>query len=433
MGKRKQDLPRTLILSGIGGALEFFDFVIFVFLAPLISKNFFPPDMPGWLADVQALGIFAAGYIFRPIGGLVMAHVGDLYGRKRVFLFSILLMAVATTSIAMIPNYETAGWVAPVLLVLLRIIQGVAIGGEAPGAWTFVAEHVPARHLGLACCFMSSSLILGVFLASVVTMAANSYFTPEAMLDYGWRVPFIIAGIMGLLGAFVRRWLSETPVFARAREQRALAKSPPIGIVLRSHREGILISVVATWILSAAVIVTTLMTPLLLERHYGFDHQSALAVSAFGSPCVFAGALFAGYVADRTELGQYFIVASLPFAATTFLFYTLVTPGNWTVYLLYGAASFCKGMVGLVPCFMVRAFPSNVRFTGISLAYNITFAFMGGLTPVLIGALLPTFPYAHLYYLLAVAVGACALGIYVSYRPASVRHRAGCEEGASGR
>nr|MDH4442730.1 MFS transporter [Rhizobium sp.] len=162
MEKRAVRLTRLLALSGIGGALEFFDFVIFLFLAPVISKTFFPPDTPEWLADVQALGIFAAGYVFRPLGGLVMAHFGDRSGRKRVFLFSILLMAVATAGIAFIPSYATAGWIAPLILVLLRICQGVAIGGEAPGAWTFVAEHVAPRHLALACAFMSSSLIAGV-------------------------------------------------------------------------------------------------------------------------------------------------------------------------------------------------------------------------------------------------------------------------------
>lgn len=423
-------LPRLLALSGIGGALEFFDFVIFLFLAPAISRNFFPPEMPEWLADVQALGIFATGYIFRPVGGLVMAHFGDVSGRKTVFLFSILLMASATTAIALIPSYATAGWMAPLLLVLLRIVQGVAIGGEAPGAWTFIAEHVPARHLGLACCFMSSSLIVGVFMASLVTMAANSYFSDAAMLDYGWRVPFLVAGLLGLAGAFLRRWLSETPVFLRARQEHALARSLPIGIVLRSHWEAISISVVSTWILSAVVIVTTLMTPFILEKHYGFGPQTALAVSAFGSPWVFAGALVAGYLADRIGLGRYCMLASLPFAATTCLFYYYVNPASGNVYLLYGLASVFKGMVGLVPCFMVRAFPGNVRFTGISFSYNIAFAFFGGLTPVLIGTLLPAAPFVHIHYLLLVALGTCLLGLYVYFRPSALRYRAGREEGS---
>ncbi|MGA1802852.1 MFS transporter [Rhizobium sp. HT1-10] len=424
-------LTRLLALSSLGGALEFFDFVIFLFLAPVISKTFFPPDTPEWLADVQALGIFAAGYVFRPLGGLVMAHFGDRSGRKRVFLFSILLMAFATAGIAFIPSYATAGWIAPLILVLLRISQGVAIGGEAPGAWTFVAEHVAPRHLALACAFMSSSLIAGVLMASLVTLATHSTFSPEAMLDYGWRVPFIVAGGLGVLGAILRRWLSETPVFLRAREERALTKSLPVAVVLRSHWEALSISVVATWILSAVVIVTTLMTPLILQKQYQFAPQAALAISAFGSPFVCVGGLFAGYLADRIGLGRYFLFASLPFAAATFLFYSYVSLANGNVYLLYGLASFFNGMVGVIPCFMVRAFPSSVRFTGISLAYNVTFAVIGGLTPVMVGALLPTAPLLPMHYLIVVALGMFLLGAYVCLRPQAIRYRAARDEGLS--
>lgn len=424
-------LPRILALSGIGGALEFFDFVIFLFLAPVIGKNFFPSDTPEWLADVHVLGIFAAGYIFRPLGGLIMAHFGDRSGRKQVFLFSILLMAFATAGIALIPNYARAGWLAPMLLVFLRIMQGVAIGGEAPGAWTFVAEHVAPRHLALACGFMSSSLIAGVLMASLITMAVHRYFSPEAMLDYGWRVPFVVAGVLGVLGAILRRWLNETPVFLRARDGRALAKPLPIVVVLRSHWEALSISVVATWIVSAVVIVTTLMTPLILQKQYQFDPKTALAISAFGSPFVCIGGVLAGYVADRVGLGKFFMFASLPFAAANYLFYSYVSPASGNVYLLYGLSSFFNGMVGAIPCFMVRAFPSSIRFTGISLAYNMTFAIFGGLTPVVLGALLPTAPLSHMYYLLVVALGIFVLGTYACVRPFAVRFRSARDEGIS--
>lgn len=429
MASRAPRVSRLMALSGVGGALEFFDFVIFLFLAPIISKNFFPPDTPGWLADVQALGIFAAGYVFRPLGGVIMAHYGDRSGRKQVFLASILLMAFATTGIALIPSYATAGWLAPIALILLRSVQGIAIGGEAPGAWTFVAEHVAPRHLALACSFMSSSLIAGVFLASMVTIATHQYFSPEAMLDYGWRIPFIVAGVLGLVSAVLRRWLSETPVFLRVRQQRTVAKSIPIMVVLRRHWEALLISVAATWILSAVVIVTTLMTPFILQNRYQFEAKAVLAISAFGSPFVCLGGVFAGYLADRIGLGRYFILASFPFAMATWLFYTQVSPTSGNVYLLYGLASFFNGMAGVIPCFMVRAFPGSVRFTGISLAYNLTFAVFGGLTPLVIAALLPAAPLFHMQYLFAVAIGMVLLGAYVSLRPACVRYRDARDEG----
>lgn len=227
----------------------------------------------------------------------------------------------------------------------------------------------------------------------------------------------------------MRRWLSESPVFLRAREERAQAKSLPIAVVFRSHREALAISAFATWILSAVVTVTTLMTPLILQKEYLFEPQAALAISAFGSPLVCLGGILAGYLSDRIGLGRYFILASVPFSVMTYLFYSYVDPASGNVFLLYGLASFFNGMVGVIPCFMVRAFPSSVRFTGISLAYNVVFAIFGGLTPVLISSLLPAAPLVHMYYLLVVALGMFLLGGYVSLRPSAVRYQAARDEG----
>src|SRR5476649_2377013 len=142
---------RTLSLAALGGALEFYDFVIYVFLAPVIGRLFFPADMPDWLRPLQTFGIFAAGYLARPLGGILIAHFGDLLGRKKMFTLSIFLMAVPTLLMGLLPTYAQIGVWAPILLLLLRVIQGAAIGGEVPGAWVFVSEHVPARHIGYAC------------------------------------------------------------------------------------------------------------------------------------------------------------------------------------------------------------------------------------------------------------------------------------------
>ena len=136
---------KTLSLAALGGALEFYDFIIFVFFAVVIGELFFPADIPEWLRQFQTFGIFAAGYLARPLGGIIMAHFGDLIGRKRMFTLSIILMALPTLLIGLLPTYATLGIAAPLLLLLLRILQGAAIGGEVPGAWVFVAEHVPAR------------------------------------------------------------------------------------------------------------------------------------------------------------------------------------------------------------------------------------------------------------------------------------------------
>ena len=216
---------KTLSLSAFGGALEFYDFIIFVFFSKVIGSLFFPADMPIWLSQLQTFGIFAAGYLARPFGGVVMAHFGDLFGRKRMFTFSILLMAVPTLLIGCLPTYAELGYIAPVLLLILRISQGLAVGGEIPGAWTFVAEHVPKDKVGLACGTLTSGLTLGILLGSLVSIMMQSNFNAQEMHDWAWRIPFIVGGIFGFIAMYLRRWLKETPIFLEMQKLFLIWKS----------------------------------------------------------------------------------------------------------------------------------------------------------------------------------------------------------------
>lgn len=209
---------KTLSLSALGGALEFYDFIIFVFFAAVVGKLFFPAEMPEWLRQLQTFGIFAAGYLARPLGGIVMAHFGDLLGRKRMFTLSIFLMAVPTLVMGLLPTYEQIGIWAPLLLLMMRVVQGAAIGGEVPGAWVFVSEHVPARHVGYACGTLTSGLTAGILLGSLMATLINTVFSAAEVLDWAWRLPFLVGGVFGLLAMYLRRWLHETPVFAEMQQ-----------------------------------------------------------------------------------------------------------------------------------------------------------------------------------------------------------------------
>src|SRR5690348_10981109 len=256
---------RTLTLAALGGALEFYDFVVFVFFAIPLSHLFFPPDTAPWLAQLQVFGIFAAGYLARPLGGIVMAHYGDTLGRKRMFTLSVFLMAVPTLAIGLLPVYAQIGMLAPLLLLLLRVVQGIAVGGEVPGAWVFVAEHVPAGRVGFACASLTAGLTVGILIGSLVAAAINRHLAPAAVLDWGWRVPFLIGGAFGFIAVWLRRWLSETPVFLAMHTRRELSAALPLQQVLRRHRAGVLVSMLATWMLTAAIVVMILMTPSLAQ------------------------------------------------------------------------------------------------------------------------------------------------------------------------
>ena len=193
---------KTLALAAVGGALEFYDFVIFAFFALVIGERFFPADLPDWLRQLQTFALFAAGYLARPLGGVVLAHYGDKLGRKKTFTLSILMTALPTTVMGLLPDYASIGIAAPIIMLLLRVLQGAAIGGEVPGAWVFVSEHVPSSRVGVACGLLTSGLTLGIILGSLITQGLT-YLLPAGLLaDIGWRIAFLIGGGFGLMGMF---------------------------------------------------------------------------------------------------------------------------------------------------------------------------------------------------------------------------------------
>lgn len=398
---------KTLSLSALGGALEFYDFIIFVFFATVVGKLFFPVDMPEWLRLMQTFGIFAAGYLARPLGGIVMAHFGDLLGRKKMFTLSIFMMAVPTLIMGLLPTYAQIGLWAPVLLLVMRVIQGAAIGGEVPGAWVFVSEHVPARHTGYACGTLTAGLTSGILLGSLVATLINSVYSAEEVADYAWRIPFLLGGVFGLFAVYLRRWLHETPVFAEMQARKALAEEVPLRAVLRDHRGAIVLSMLLTWLLSAGIVVVILMTPALLQSLYQVSPTDSLLANSLAIVLLSIGCILAGALADRFGAGRIFVVGSLALLASSWTFYHTLGSHPELLFPMYALTGLCVGIVGAVPYVMVKAFPPVVRFSGLSFSYNLAYAIFGGLTPMLVTALLKFSPMAPAYYV----AGICSIGL----------------------
>lgn len=404
----RQDV-KTLALASLGGALEFYDFVIFVFFTAVIGQLFFPPDMPDWLRQLQSFGIFAAGYLARPLGGIVMAHFGDLLGRKRMFALSVFLMAVPTLIIGLLPVYENIGYAAPLLLLAMRICQGAAIGGEVPGAWVFVAEHVPQKHVGFACGLLTCGLTAGILLGSLVATATNLVFTPAEVLGQAWRYPFIAGGVFGLIAVYLRRFLDETPVFEEIRARKALATELPVKAVLRSHGGGVVVSVLATWTLTAGIVVFILMTPSLLQKLHGFTSAETLPANSAATLALSIACVLVGIACDRFGPVRVMSLGAIGLVASGYLLYLGVARAPHLLLPLYAITGFCVGTIACVPIVMVRAFPPAIRFTGISFSYNMAYAVFGGVTPLLVSYLtqLNTLAPAHYVTLTAIiGVGA---------------------------
>jgi MFS family permease len=404
---------KTLSLSALGGALEFYDFIIFVFFATVLSKLFFPADLPEWLRQLQTFGIFAAGYLARPLGGIVLAHFGDLLGRKRMFTLSIFMMAVPTLLMGLLPTYAQIGLWAPLCLLLLRIVQGAAIGGEVPGAWVFVAEHVPPRRIGFACGTLTSGLTIGILLGSLVATLINRVFTPQELLDFAWRLPFLLGGVFGLLAVYLRRWLAETPVFAELQQRRALADEVPLKAVLRDHRPAIVLSMLLTWVLSAAIVVVILMTPSVLQSAYGFAPALTLQANSVAILCLSLGCIAAGLLADHFGPGRVLMLGSLLLAGLTWSFYSNMAARPDLLLPLYALTGLAVGMIGAIPLVLVKAFPAAVRFSGLSFSYNMAYAIFGGLTPMAVAFLLKYSALGPAYYVVALCLLGLAIGFYL--------------------
>ncbi|WP_368562297.1 MFS transporter [Pseudoxanthomonas sp. UTMC 1351] len=379
---------KTLGLSALGGALEFYDFVVFVFFTQALSQLFFPAGTAPWLSQLQVYGIFAAGYLARPLGGIVMAHFGDLVGRKRMFTLSVLLMSVPTLLIGLLPTYAQIGVLAPVLLLVLRILQGIAVGGEVPGAWVFVAEHVPRRRVGFACATLTAGLTAGILIGSLLAAWINTHFTQQEVLQWVWRVPFLLGGVFGFIAVWLRRWLHETPVFAEMRERRQLAQSLPVKQVLAEHRGAVAVSMLVSWQLTAAIVVVVLMTPTLAQALFQMPPALVFRGNSMATLSLIFGCLAAGLAVDRFGVARSLLIGSLALASCTYALYLYLASGGGPHFVaLYALAGFFCGVVGIVPALMVAAFPPVIRFSGLSFSYNVAYAIFGGLTPPLIGYL----------------------------------------------
>ncbi len=375
---------RILLLASLGGALEFYDFVVFVFFASFIQALFFSAGSSEFLRLAQTFGIFAAGYLTRPVGGIIMAHFGDTHGRKRVFTFSILLMALPTLAIGMLPTYAKIGVAAPLLLLLMRMIQGAAIGVEAPGGWVYVSEHAPQRMRGLAIGMLTSGLTLGILLGSLVSFLLNTSFNKAAMLAGMWRVPFLLGGVFGLAGMWLRKQLAETPVFLQMKRRSAQFPSLPLKDLLRDHRPAVLSSIVVTWMLTAAIVVVILMTPSLLNQLYHLPAHSLQIASLAAAAALCIGAVFFGHATDRFGLRATAVASVALLIASTYLLFAFAgTAGPWLTPL-YALAGLGAGAASLTPICIVRLFPAPVRFTGVSFSYNLSYAILGGITPPLV-------------------------------------------------
>lgn len=411
---------KALLLASIGSAFEFYDFVIFVFFASVIARLFFPASLPDWNRQLQSYAIFAAGYIVRPLGGIVMAHFGDTRGRKRVFTFSLFLMAVPTLAIGLLPTYSVIGIAAPILLLFMRLLQGMAIGGEAPGAWVFVAERAEKGQTGFAIGLLTSGLCGGILLGSLVSIALNLTFTSSQMTAGAWRIPFLIGGLFALCSAMLRKWFSETEAFRQIRQRAEASRELPLLVVFRNHKRAVLSSIGATLLLTAAILVVILMTPSLLHAAFALPLSQIQWANLAGTAALCISTVVIGILTDLFGVRKVAVPTILLLTISTYGLYLAAGREPSILLPLYVLAGLGAGVTMLVPIVMVRAFPPAVRFTGVAFSYNTAYAVFGGITPIGVARLAHIHPLGPAHFI----TGTAAIGLLAILVAPTVSNRA---------
>ncbi|MCG5212849.1 MFS transporter [Streptosporangium sp. KLBMP 9127] len=387
-----QGKPRKAALAAwIGSALEYYDFFIYGTAAALVfSKIFFPESSPA-TGTLLALATFGVGYLARPVGAFVLGHVGDKFGRKKVLVFTLVLMGISTFLVGCLPTYSQVGVLAPVLLVVLRLLQGFSVAGEQAGANSMTLEHAPPNRRAYYTSFTLNGTQAGQIIATA-TFLPIAALPEEQLLSWGWRVPFWLSIIVAVAGLIIRRTLEETPAFEQEVANNGVAKMP-LAVLFRTHWADVLRVVVAAVIASVSTIFTV--------------HALSYAVNTMGlerSPMLWVGVLanvaavvtipLWGKLSDRVGRKPVFIGGSLGCAVLMFAYLGSIAAGDYVLIFLTGILMF--GVVhsatsGVWPAFYGEMFSTRVRLSGMAIGTQIGFA-IAGFAPTIATALAGTGP-----------------------------------------
>jgi MFS family permease len=370
---------KTFLLSALGSGLEYYDFVTYIMLASVLSEVFFS-RLNSHYAFISTLAIFASAYLVRPLGGILFAHFADRYGRKRSFSYSILLMAVATLLIGCLPSYQAAGVISPLLLIVLRLLQGLSQGAEIPGAITFLCEHADENKRGRNMGLLMSGVTIGAILSTYINMRLSICYSTGQIIQYAWRYPFILGGVLALIGFFIRRFCYETALFV----SQPPAHHIPIIELIKKHKLALLSSV-GIVLFPACLIICALFFPAYLSHYYNYPLQEiyhAMTLSLIWSAIML---LVFGYISDYVgRKGLMLIALSIAIIFLSTLF-KLLDQRNLHALLtfMFLYQTLISALVASYPSVLAENFVTKIRFTGIAVSYNLSFIFAAFLPMVL--------------------------------------------------
>jgi MHS family proline/betaine transporter-like MFS transporter len=374
----KKDL-RVIGAAGAGNILEFYDFTLYAAFASTIAMLFFPIESLE-LSLIATFGIFAIGFVVRPLGAILFGHIGDKYGRKTSLVFSILLMAFPTFLIGIIPTYESIGIWAPVLLTLCRLLQGICAGGEYTGAAIFTLEHILPKRRGLVGGILILTCVGGALLASLIAIFINSLNLP----DWKWRLAFMFGGIIGIISIYIRLKLEETKVFEELRANKKIIEIPLLS-VLREQKKSLFTMITVGGLNGATIYTLFGYSVSYLIHTANISSEIAYMSSIVGLVSLMITAPFFGHLADRLGSKVIMFFGASGVSIFSYIYYTgFMSQDILTIFVSQITLGILAAMyVGPQHLFSLSLFSPEERMTGISLGYALGMALIGGTTPII--------------------------------------------------
>ena len=367
---------KAVTAAVMGNLLEWYDFAIYGYLATIVAKNFFPQEDEK-TALLSTFATFGVGFVVRPLGGILIGRLGDVRGRKTALMLTIFLMAFGTVLIGLIPTYDSIGLWAPALLVTARLLQGFAAGGEWGGSTSFIVEWAPNGRRGLYGSFQQSSLAAGLLMGSGIAALFSTVLTPQDMEAWGWRIPFLLGGILAPVGIYMRRSIDEPPAFRKARSQTQEVCAAS-GLSLAGKAFGFTV----LWTSAYYMMLTYL--PTFTQQHVGLSRTQALWSNTLGLLVLVVVVPFAGALSDRVGRKPLLLTCCLAFALLSHtMFQTMVSQGSLPVVMaMQGVfALMIAAFSGPGPAAIAEIFPTPMRSTWMSAGYSLAVAIFGGFAP----------------------------------------------------
>jgi MHS family shikimate/dehydroshikimate transporter-like MFS transporter len=385
MKSSKTSTVRTVAASTVGTIFEWYDFVIFSLATVLVFNKLFFPNVEAGLALMVAMLAYAVGIVARPLGGLIYGAIGDRYGRKRMLVSTMLIMGVSTFAIGLLPTYDTIGVWAPILLIVLRIIQGIGIGGEWGGASVMIQEHAPDGQRGFYASFIQTGLPAGMLMASSIFAFLTWQLTEAEFLDWGWRIPFLLSAVLVVIGTVIRYQIPETPVFEDMNKKQNISRNPVKDVFFKYP--GTLLKGIGLKLTESVwfFIVTGFIVGYAVNS-FDIPRKDLLQIIMLANAISILWTIGIGYLSDRIGRRAIFFFGSIFTMIMPFPIFYLVGTGDFyliAVAMIIGQCIGSTTMFAVLSSWLPEMFHSSVRSTGSSLSFQIGAAITGGLIPVL--------------------------------------------------